>query len=71
MTDKDRILGVDYADDVEHAFSRGELGDTPLIEAIMDHAAEAGMSHVAWRVSHVGKLTYRTRAGTPQNAARG
>ena len=57
MTEKDRILGVDYADDVEGAYYRGELGDTPLIEQIMDDAAEAGMTHVAWRVSHIGKLT--------------
>ena len=64
MTDKDRILGVDYADDVEWAYHRGELGDTPLIEGIMDHAVEAGMTHVAWRVSHVGKLSYRTKVGT-------
>ncbi len=67
MTTKDRILGVDYADDVEVAFRQGELGDASLIEAIMDHAAEAGMSHVAWRVSHLGKLTYRTKAGTIQD----
>lgn len=67
MTNKDRIIGVDYADDVEHAYERGELGDTPLIEAIMDNAVKAGMSHVAWRVSHLGKLTYRTKAGTIQD----
>ena len=64
MTNKHRILGVDYADDVEGAYERGELGDTPLIEAIMDHAAQARMTHVAWRVSHVGRLTYRTQVGT-------
>ena len=67
MTEKDRILGVDYADDVEGAYFRGELGDTPLIEQIMDDAAEAGMTHVAWRVSHIGKLTYRTKAGNVQD----
>ena len=67
MTNKDRILGVDYADDVEVAYSKGELGDTPLIEKIMDDAVEAGMTHVAWRVSHIGKLTYRTEAGTIQD----
>ena len=67
MTAKMKVLGVDYADDVEAAFWRGELGDTPLIEAIMDNALEAGMTHVAWRVSHIGKLTYRTKVGTSQN----
>jgi hypothetical protein len=67
MRTGDRVLGVDYADDVELAYGRGELGDTPLIESIMDDAVAAGMTHVAWRVSHVGKLTYRTRVGTPQD----
>lgn len=64
---KELMLGVDYADNVEHAFRAGELGDTPLIQAIMDDAATAGMTSVAWRVSHLGKLTYRTRAGTVQD----
>lgn len=64
---KERMLGVDYADNVEHCFRRGELGDTPEIERIMDDAAAAGMTSVAWRVSHLGKLTYRTRAGTVQD----
>ncbi|MFC1526733.1 hypothetical protein ACFL6X_07990 [Candidatus Latescibacterota bacterium] len=64
---KELMLGVDYADNVEHAFRSGELGDTPVIEAIMDDAAAAGMTSVAWRVSHLGKLTYRTRAGTAQD----
>jgi uncharacterized lipoprotein YddW (UPF0748 family) len=67
VAEKIRMLGVDYADDVEIAYERGELGDTPLIEGIMDHAVEAGMTHVLWRVSHVGKLTYRTKAGTIQD----
>lgn len=67
MAMKDRILGVDYADDVEVAYRNGELGDTPLIEKIMDDAVRAGMTHVAWRVSHIGKLTYRTSAGTIQD----
>jgi len=64
MTEKDRILGVDYADDVEAWYLRGELGDSRLIEQIMDNAVKAGMTHVAWRVSHVGTLTYHTKAGT-------
>ena len=64
MAQKELMLGVDYADDVETAYQRGELGDTPLIEQIMDHAAMAGMTSVCWRVSHIGKLTYRTRVGT-------
>ncbi|MFW6038922.1 MAG: hypothetical protein ACOC9P_00415 [bacterium] len=58
------VLGVDYADDVEQAFQRGEVGDTPVIEAIMDHAVAAGCSVVNWRVSHLGRLTYRTEVGT-------
>ena len=64
MAQKELMLGVDYADDVEAAYQRGKLGDTPLIEQIMDHAVAAGMTSVCWRVSHIGKLTYRTRAGT-------
>jgi len=70
MTEKHRILGVDYADDVEASYDKGELGDRPLIEEIMDHAAEAGMTHVAWRVSHLGKLTYPTQVGTVQDGHR-
>lgn len=65
MAEKDLILGVDYGDDVEGAFGRGELGDTPLIEEIMDHAVAMGATWVCWRVSHVGRLTYRSRVGTP------
>ena len=61
---KERMLGADYADNVEHAFRRGELGDTPVIEQIMDDAVAAGMTSVAWRVSHLGRLTYRTKMGT-------
>lgn len=64
MAHKELMFGVDYADDVEGAYQRGELGDTPLIEQIMDHAAAAGMTSVCWRVSHIGKLAYRTRVGT-------
>ena len=64
MGNKELILGVDYGDDVEVAFQRGELGDAPLIARIMDNAVAAGMTTVCWRVSHVGKLTYRTRVGT-------
>jgi len=62
---KQMILGVDYADDVETAFERGQIGDTPLIEQIMQDAASAGMTAVCWRVSHIGRLTYRTLLGTP------
>jgi len=67
---KTTILGVDYADDVEAWYARGMLGDTPLIETIMENAARAGMTAVYWRVSHVGRLTYRTRVGTPQDGLR-
>lgn len=41
MPRKDRAPGVDYAHDVEPASSRRELGDTPLIEEIMDNAVRA------------------------------
>ena len=64
---KELMLGVDYADDVEASYQQGELGDTPLIARIMDNAVKAGMTSIAWRVSHVGTLTYRTRVGTVQN----
>lgn len=64
---KELMLGVDYADDVEEWYTQGELGDTPLIARIMDNAVKGGMTSVAWRVSHVGTLTYRTKVGTVQN----
>ena len=64
MTQKHRILGVDYADDVEHATGQGDPPDIPLIEAIADHAAQAVMTHLAWRVSCVGRLTYPTKVGS-------
>ena len=70
MPDKELILGVDYNDDVSAAFERGEVGDTPLIEAIMDDAVKAGMATVCWRVSACGPVTYRTRVGTPMTGLR-
>ena len=41
MAEKELFLGVDYGDDVEDSYSKGELGDTALIARIMDNAAEA------------------------------
>ena len=67
MKNKELILGVDYADDMEASFRNGEVGDTKLIARIMDNAVNAGMTWVAWRVSDLGKLTYRTKAGTIQD----
>ena len=40
MAEKLKVLGVDYGDDVQTATWRGEVGDTSLIEEIMDNAAE-------------------------------
>ena len=64
---KELMLGVDCADDVEACYREGELDDTPLIARVMENAVRAGMTCIAWRVSHVGTLTYRTRVGTVQN----
>jgi len=65
MHNKDLFLGVDYFDEMIDAQEHGEPADTPRIARIMDHAVEAGMTAVCWRVSCGGTLTYPTKAGTP------
>jgi uncharacterized lipoprotein YddW (UPF0748 family) len=52
------IIGVDYNNDVFTLNRRGELGDTPVIKALLDDVKSAGADAVCWRVSACGFVTY-------------
>ena len=71
MPRKDLILGVDCVDDIVPAFQKGKPTGAPLIREVLDHAVEAGMTAVCWRVSHVGYLSYPSKVGTPIRGAEG
>jgi len=58
------ILHVDYADQIHLGYWQGELYGEKRIRNLIRLAANAGITTIYWRVSAVGKVTYRSKVCT-------
>ncbi|HOM98979.1 MAG TPA: hypothetical protein PLM33_01860 [Acidobacteriota bacterium] len=61
---KTLALGVDYNDQVVHGYLGGYLYNEPKIRELIQTARKAGFDEIYWRVSVIGKVTYRSKVMT-------
>ena len=61
---KQVILGVDYGDQIQLGYWQGELYGEKRIRNLIHLAAKAGINTIYWRVSAIGKVTYRSKVCT-------
>ena len=62
--DKILALGVDYNDQVVHGYEQGYLYNEPKIRELIRTAKQTGFNWIYWRVSTIGKVTYRSKVMT-------
>jgi len=61
---KEVILGVDYGDHIYLGYWQGELYGEKRIRNLIRLIANTGITTIYWRVSAVGKVTYRSKICT-------
>lgn len=61
---KELMLAVDFADQIALGYEQGRLYGRQRIEGLVRLAAGAGVTGLIWRVSAIGKVTYRSEVRT-------
>ena len=62
-------LGVDYNDQVVIGYRGGYLYNEPKIRELIQTAKKAGFDEIYWRVSVIGKVSYRSRVMSVMDGA--